>query len=85
MLIFCPIWFHLICLRVSFFAAEGILLKASIRGAFSFDYVTMFGYMPVGCQNMRKKMFDDGTIYILFTCVTSQIYHLTYWKAQHNV
>lgn len=85
MLIYCPIWFHLICLKASFFAAEGILVKASIRGAFSFEYVTMFGYMPVGCQDMRKRMFEDGTIYIMFTCLTSETYHLAYWKAQHNV
>nr|POE68443.1 hypothetical protein CFP56_20751 [Quercus suber] len=40
---------------VSFFAAEGILLKASIRGAFSFDYVTISTIGHIGKPNIMSS------------------------------
>lgn len=75
----------LICLRVAFFAAEGILLTASATGAFPFEYVSMLGYMPGCCEDMRKQMFKDGAICIVFTSIASEIFLVAYWIAQPNV
>lgn len=86
MLIWFPIWFHWsVSGRVAFFAAEGILLTASATGAFPFEYVSMLGYMPGCCQDMRKQMFKDGAICIVFTSIASEIFLMAYWIAQPNV
>ncbi|GAV64585.1 DUF1218 domain-containing protein [Cephalotus follicularis] len=65
---------------VLFFIAEVCLLAGSVRNAYHTKYRSYLNNPP-SCSVLRKGVFGAGAAFIVFTGIASELYYVSYSKA----
>ncbi|KAF3789250.1 hypothetical protein EJ110_NYTH18938 [Nymphaea thermarum] len=73
-LLFIACWF-------TFIIAEICLLAASVQNAYHTKYRAKFNIDNLSCETIRKGVFAAGAAFTFFTCILSEIYYITFSKA----
>ncbi|XP_023542784.1 uncharacterized protein LOC111802591 [Cucurbita pepo subsp. pepo] len=68
---------------VCFLIAEICLLAASVRNAYHTKYVSSIMNERISCKMLRRGVFGAGAAFIVFTCVASELFYISFSKA-HN-
>ncbi|XP_022994479.1 uncharacterized protein LOC111490189 [Cucurbita maxima] len=68
---------------VCFLIAEICLLAASVRNAYHTKYVSSIMNERISCKMLRRGIFGAGAAFIVFTCVASELFYVSFSKA-HN-
>lgn len=67
--------------RVCFLIAETCLLAASVRNAYHTKYMSSIVNEQISCKMLRKGVFGAGAAFIVFTCVASELFYVSFSKA----
>ncbi|XP_022139805.1 uncharacterized protein LOC111010632 [Momordica charantia] len=66
---------------VCFLIAETCLLAASVRNAYHTKYMSSIVNEQISCKMLRKGVFGAGAAFIVFTCVASELFYVSFSKA----
>ena len=67
--------------RICFAIAEICLLAASVRNAYHTKYVSSIIDEQISCKMLRRGVFGAGAAFIVFTCVASELFYVSFSKA----
>lgn len=67
--------------RICFAIAEICLLAASVRNAYHTKYVSSLMNEQITCKMLRRGVFGAGAAFIVFTCLTSELFYVSFSKA----
>lgn len=67
--------------RICFAIAEICLLAASVRNAYHTKYVSSIMNEQISCKMLRRGVFGAGAAFIVFTCVASELFYVSFSKA----
>ncbi|XP_022877564.1 uncharacterized protein LOC111395686 [Olea europaea var. sylvestris] len=79
----CALVLFIIC-WVTFFIAEICLLAGSVRNAYHTKYRSRFFEDPPSCETVRKGVFAAGAAFVLFTCIISEFYYVSFSRANES-
>ncbi|KGN64657.1 uncharacterized protein LOC101207266 [Cucumis sativus] len=66
---------------ICFAIAEICLLAASVRNAYHTKYVSSIIDEQISCKMLRRGVFGAGAAFIVFTCVASELFYVSFSKA----
>ncbi|KAK3018873.1 hypothetical protein RJ639_004438 [Escallonia herrerae] len=70
---------------VTFLIAGICLLAGSVRNAYHTKYRTYLSDNPPSCETLRKGIFGAGAAFIVFTGIVSELYYVSYSKANDGL
>ncbi|KAH1148805.1 hypothetical protein GYH30_043437 [Glycine max] len=71
--------------RVTFIIAASCLLAGSVRNMYHTEYRDpIMGERAPSCQTLRKGVFGVGAAFIVFPDITSELYYVSFSKANNN-
>ncbi|KAJ4784249.1 fiber (DUF1218) [Rhynchospora pubera] len=80
----CALILFFVC-WLTFLIAEASLLAGAVRNAYHTRYRTLFFVDPPTCQTVRRGVFAAGAAFIFFTTILTELYYITFSKAQNTM